>query len=107
MCIKTIGVLSSVFAWLNQKYKESMTVRYVAEEIAISYWDLYGLLEKDLKKRTPRFQHECPREWSLHYQKKGKGTVWGTQEEKMVSSISHMFSLKQWCDEQFKCPLSY
>lgn len=32
-----------------------MTVRYVAEEIAISYWDLYGLLEKDLKKRTPRF----------------------------------------------------
>lgn len=47
-------------------------MRYVAEEIAISYWHLYGLLEKALKKRTPRFYHECPREWSMHYQKKKK-----------------------------------
>lgn len=78
----------------------------MAEAIGISHWDLYGLLEKGLKKRTPRFPHECPREGSvLQKKKKEKELFWGMKEEKMVYSISHMLSLKPWCDEQLKCPL--
>lgn len=64
-------------------------MRYVAEEIAITYWDLYGLLEKGLKKRTPRFYHECPREWAMHYQKKKEKEQFGERRKKRWSIQFH------------------